>query len=81
MAYFLMMYEQQPGFRRGSNGKVIEDNWYVTPVKRGVDEVRREGQEDMSRCHTDVDFGTVGHATNSGVSEGQCMWICSSGIL
>lgn len=83
VAYSLMMYEQQPGrmILRGPNGEVVEDIWCITPVKRGMDEVRREREEDMSSYRTEVNFRTVGHATNSGESEGQCTWICSNGMF
>ena len=48
-------------------------------MKRGVDEVRREGEEGRITC--DVDFGTPGHAANSSVLIEQCTWICGSDIL
>jgi len=50
-------------FRRiqSSKGGVIEDVWWTTPVKRGVDEVRGNGQEDRSACNIDVEVGKVGH--------------------
>jgi hypothetical protein len=69
-----------PVFRRTQrdcNGEVIKDIWCITPVKRGVDEVRREGEEDRSASDTDVlDVGTVGQATNSGV-RGSAVVVCS----
>jgi hypothetical protein len=76
VAYSLMMHEQQPSFLEhpeGSNGEVMEDIWGITPVKRGMYEVGRKGEEDRNTCDTRVNVGTVGQATNSGVSEEQCM--------
>jgi hypothetical protein len=61
--------------RRRSNGEVIEAIWCITPVKRGMDEVGREGEEDRNTCDTRVDGGTVGQATKSGVSKELCTWI------
>jgi len=43
--------------------------------------LRREGEEDRGTCGTDVDVEIVGQATNSGVSEEQCTWICRGGMF
>jgi len=62
---------------RGSDGEVIEVIWWITGWMR----LRREGEEDRGTCGTDVDVETVGQATNSGVSEEQCAWICGGGMF
>jgi hypothetical protein len=66
---------------RSSDGEVTEVIWWITPVKRGVDEIGGEGEEDRSTCGTDVNLETVSQATNSGVLEEQCTWICGSGMF
>jgi hypothetical protein len=58
---------------RGSNGEVIEVIWWIAPVKRGVDGIRRGWEEDRS---TDVDVETVDYKFRR--IGGEWTWICGS---